>query len=137
MKLKDLGVVPAIIAIRLTGTPTISTKTTSDGMPYYEWALKSPITVRCSVDPEIEPLEVESLFVREEALNLETWTGSEEEGFHIPGWKADFSKNQEIAIYQETTIAMYIRDNRKDRTSERRGSINERIKKIMEGKNKS
>lgn len=130
MKLAALGIiVPEITPILFTGDFELTSVKSSDGEPYYVGKLLSPITVRCSVDSEIEPLrEVEELHIRESALGREDWMGDKVNGLYIKGWVADFSKGQEMAIYQDMTIREWSKTTRKGRQEERREGLNARIK---------
>lgn len=103
----------------------------SDEKPYYLAKLKNPIRVGCSVDPNIERFETDEVYVREEAVNSEGWSfvteGKPEDGFFREGWVVDFSKGQEIPIYQETTIKKWTKENRGTRGLERTTKINASI----------
>lgn len=125
MKLAEFGVKLAPQAeIRFTGEPVVTNILTSDGEPYYEWQLVSPITVRCSTDPNILPEEgVDRLYLRESALSLDIWE-KDDKGFFIRGWVVDFSKNQQIHIYQETTISEWRKLQRPNRVAKEREAIN-------------
>lgn len=141
MLLKDLGIVSAIQPIVFVGKPEPSGKMTSDGDEYYTWKLKNPITVRCSVDSAIEPQEVEELYIRKTDLDKDVWVtlveGKPEDGIIVPNWRADFSKGQEIPIFQETTIAQWTKANRGNRREQARQGINERIKARQANKAKN
>lgn len=132
MKLSDLGILATQPAIAFVGKPEPTGKTTSEGDEYFAWKLKTPIIVRCSVDPAIEAVEVEELYIRQSDLEKDIWTeivaGKPKEGLTVPGWRADFSKSHEVAIYQETTIAQWARENRGAKRQQLRSGINERIK---------
>lgn len=114
MKLSELGVAIAVQVIRFIGLPQQTTIESSDGELYYSWKLREPINVRCSTLPEMEPLEVDELFLRESLVQSDKWLKDEKDGsMYIPDYKADFSKGQDIPIYQETTIRAWAKDQRK------------------------
>lgn len=135
MKLQALGVKfttgPEILFV---GEPVETSVLDRDGNPYWEWKLKVPVIVGCSTDKDIERQEVDKLYIRESALQLDKWEGDPKKGLKIAGWVADFSVNQEICIYQETTIRQWGRDNRSFRLEDRNKSINQRIKERQAAK---
>jgi hypothetical protein len=131
--------------IVFVGVPELSGAVSSDGEAYYTCFLKEPIKVRCSTSPSMPVLETDQLHIRESALTSDKWqyvdAAKPEKGFWMEGWVADFSVNQKIAIYQETTILKYVRNTRDQRRGERdeaaKGSIMQMIedfKKRKEGK---
>jgi hypothetical protein len=133
MKLTEvLGIKTGVKNVVLTGKPEITNFTTSDNEPYYVVRTKEPIKVFCSVDKDIEPFVTDEVYVRESSIGLDTWEfvnkEKPEEGFYMPGWVVDFSKGQELAILQDTTIASWSKAGRKERIASNRMSINERIK---------
>lgn len=113
------------------GVPELSGVASSDGEPYFECFLKEPVKVRCSTSPTLPVLETDKLYIRESALASDKWEYVDpkkpELGFWMEGWVADFSVNQKIPIYQETTILKYVRANnnlkRDERNKEVKGSI--------------
>lgn len=110
----------------LVGEPEETIYMDSENKPYLRFALKNPITVRCSVDTDIEAFPTDEVFVRASALDLE-WTPVNpenlEEGFYMEGWLVDFSKGQGLPLYQETTIKKWSQENRKGRNSERNEAL--------------
>lgn len=118
--------------IVLVGKPEESGILSSDGEPYFIFQLKTPVTVRCSVDKTIEPFQTGEVYVRESAVKSDKWLlvdpKKPKEGFYMKDWKVDFSKGQEVVLYQETTIQKWARSNRGSRRTENAISINERIK---------
>lgn len=119
----------------LIGTPELTNFVTSEDEPYYAVKLKNTITVRCSIDKEILPQEIDEVFVRKSALESDDWKFVDEnkhdEGFYMPNWVVDFSKGQQLALYQETTIAKWTKLSRGDRRSSNRDEINNRIREKM------
>lgn len=139
MKLTQLlGVDTLATAIILVGKPEITNILDSEEKPYWVVQLKDEITVRCSVDKDIEPFQTKEVYVRQEAIESEDWQFVDEtkpeQGFFMKDWKVDFSKGQEIPIYQSTTIAKWAKDNRSSRVADRRTGINARIRERMERK---
>lgn len=131
MKLSQALNIEAVKNIILVGTPEMSNFVTSDEEAYFVCKTKKPVMVTCSVDSLIEPHEVDEVYIRQSALDLDGWKWVDEtkpeEGFYMEGWKVDFSKSQQLAVYQETTIAKYFRDQRGAKNDERRTGINKRI----------
>ena len=121
-------------SVIFVGTPEISNLVTSDNEPYYIAKLKNEVTVRCSTNPDIEPMIVDEAYVRESALKLD-WTfvneAKPEEGFFIPDWKLDFSTNQGIVIYQDETIRAWSKKQRGTRKAESTSRINTGIRERM------
>lgn len=144
MKLNQLGVVlqASLIAFGQDFKP--SGIFDSNEEEYYVGKLLEPIQVRCSTMKEMEAIEVDELYVRKEHALGEGWEPINKEefeklqaagkaseykgGFHIPGWKADFSKNQMVAIYQPETIAAWARGKRKESKEEGNKSFLDKIK---------
>ena len=122
-------------SVILVGKPEVTSFMDSDNKPYYRISLVSPVMVHCSVDPAIEAVETDEVFMRERDVEEQDFTlvdpADPAKGYYIPKWVVDFSKAQELCLYQETTIKRWIRENRKERSDERRTSINERIKARM------
>lgn len=116
----------------LVGVPEITNILDSDGKPYYAAKLKDAVIVRCSVDPEIVPFEAEEVYLREDALNLEGWKlidpAKPEEGFFMEGWVVDFSKGQQIPLYQAESIRKWAKESRGDRRAQQRDEINNKIR---------
>ena len=140
MKLTEVFGIAKSANIILVGKPEVTNFETSDGEPYYVAKLKSPVMVRCSVDKGIEAFETDEVYIRESALNAEGWTfvdpNKHEEGFYMPDWKVDFSKGQELVLYQETTIAKWTKGERANRGDERRTGINARIAERIKNRGK-
>lgn len=132
MKLTDAFKIDTAEEIILVGTPEITNILTSDEEPYYMCSLSKARKITCSVDPNITPFEDDIVHVRASALAEEGWEFVDPKkpalGFYRKGWKIDYSKNQQIAVYQATTISKWARDNRGERTETRRRSINDAIK---------
>jgi hypothetical protein len=127
MKLTNLGVVIELPKpIRFVGKAVLSALNASDGEPYYVWPLKYPVLVGCSTNRNIQADEYTELHIRQSSLELDIWE-KDEDGYFIPGWVADFSTGQLTAIYQDTTIAKWSRENRTARNAEKDRGINERI----------
>lgn len=122
--------------IRFVGVPEPSGVLSSEGEPYYICQLESPITVRCSTEPSIPPLETDVLYVRESAINSDQWKYVDEKkaekGFWMDGWVADFSINQKIAIYQATSILAYVKTQRGLKNEKRLGEVRDSIAKQIE-----
>jgi len=128
MKLSELGVIiDAAAAIRFVGKAEISAITSKDGESYWIWKLKNPIIVGCSTNPAIERDEYSELYLRESALELDSWEGSEKEGFFIKGWVADFSINHQVPLYQDTSIRKWINDGRTEKGKKQELGINSKI----------
>jgi len=91
--------------------------------PYYVFQLKEPVQVRCSTHREIPVHETSEVYVRESALASEKWQYVDpkkpEKGFFMEGWVTDFSVNQKIDLYQETTIREWRRTRNKLRGADR------------------
>lgn len=132
----DLGQTKAI----LTGKPEATNIETSDGELYYIAKLKEPVTVRCSVDPNIDAFETDEVYIRESALTSEEWVAVDEkkpeDGFYMPNWVVDFSKGHEIPVYQAESIKKWARGQRDNNRDERRKSINDGIREKMKSRNK-
>lgn len=113
------------------GVPEATGVVSSEGEVYYECFLKEPVKVRCSTSPKMPVFETDKLMIRESALGSDQWQYTDpkkpELGFWMENWVADFSVNQKIAIYQETTILKYVRINnglkRDERDEEAKSSI--------------
>jgi hypothetical protein len=120
------------IEITLIGEPEVTNIMTSDDEPYYLAKLLKPITVRCSVDPNIEAFETDEVYIRESAINEEGWTPRDEKdpskGYFMPNWVVDFSKGQQLAVYQSETIKKWAKGNRSVRNAENTTKINEGIR---------
>jgi hypothetical protein len=133
MKLTEaLGIKTGSRNVILVGKPQITAFMTSENEPYYVVRTKEKIMVYCSVDKDIEPFETDEVFVRESSIGLDSWEfvnkDKPEEGYFMPNWVVDFSKGQELAILQDTTIASWSKAGRKERIAANRVTINERIK---------
>lgn len=131
MKLTDAFKIEKGADIILVGKPEVTNHETRDGEPYYVAKLKTPVMVHCSVDKGIEPFETDEVYIRESAIEQDWKFVDEkkpEKGYFMPGWKVDFSKGQELVLYQETTIAKWTKTDRTSRSDERRTGINARIK---------
>lgn len=135
MKLSALGIIANTVIPAFIGKPELSPLTSSDGEEYFVWKLKEVVKVRCSVDSAIEPFEANELYLRKSLLDSDLWVeieaGKPEEGLTIPGYKVDFSKSHEVAIFQETTIREWTRTTRGERNDSRRKSINDKIRERM------
>lgn len=135
-----LGLQLGNLDIILVGVPQITNIMDSDDKPYYVAKTKSPIMVRCSVDPDIEAQEVEELYLRESAVASEDWVFVDEkkpeEGYFMKDWVADFSKGQKIPIYQETSIKKWAQGNRSTKKLTDRDAINASIREKMEQRKK-
>lgn len=134
MKLSELGLLKTVI-VAFIGELLETSLTTSEGEPYYLGKLLNPITVRCSSDKDILPIETDELYIRQRDVESDEWIFIDEKdpskGYYIKGYKTDFSKGQQICIYQDTTIAEWSKGNRQARGLERRSNINDAIKKRM------
>lgn len=128
MKLSAIGIKATSQDILFIGQPELSGKINSEGIEYLVTKLKNPIMVRCSTMPEMPAIEVDELYFLETLQEHEGWEGNPEDGFKIPGYRADFSRRQEMAIYQETSIQTWIRGNRKEKSEEDKKSFLERVK---------
>lgn len=131
MKLSELGLLKATM-IAFVGELTQTSVLSSEGEPYYLGKLLTPITVRCSTDKTIDPIEeVDELYIRQHDAEGDSWKLVDEadpkKGFSIPGFKTDFSKSQEICLYQETTILEWTKGNRKEQREEKDMSIRQRL----------
>lgn len=139
MKLTEVFKIEKGTNIILVGKPEVTNFETSEGEPYYVAKLKTPVMVHCSADKGIEPFETDEVYLRESAIEQE-WTfvnpEKPDEGYFIPGWKVDFSKGQELVLYQETTIAKWAKENRTNRGDERRTGINARIAERLKNRGK-
>lgn len=124
--------------IILVGTPEITNFTDSDDKPYFLAKLLNPVTVRCSVDPMIEPFETDEVYVRQSDISAEGWELVDEKdpskGFFQKGWVVDFSKGQKFAVYQSETIKKWARGNRSVRRDAERSALNETIRNMMKNK---
>lgn len=132
MKLSQLGLVKTTL-IAFIGELLETNILSSEGEPYFLGKLVEPITVRCSTDKEILPIEgVEELYVRKRDVDSDAWVYVDEKdpkkGYFIPNYKSDFSKGQEICLYQETTILEWTRGNRSDNSKRRTSSLNDKIR---------
>lgn len=134
-----LGMEDQASSIILVGKPTVTGKICStDNLPYYLAKLKNPVTVYCSMDDSVEPWETDEIYVRKSALVGPTaaeWKfvnpDKKEEGFFVEGWVGDVSVNQEIPIYQETTIREYVKGNRDVKKEKKSTSLSSKIKAKM------
>lgn len=139
MKLTEAFKIEKGADIILVGKPEVTNFETRDGEPYYVAKLKTPVMVHCSVDKGIEPFEADEVYIRESAIEQD-WSfvnkDKPEEGYFMPGWKVDFSKGQELVLYQETTIAKWTKTDRANRGDERRSGINARIKERLANRGK-
>lgn len=124
----------------LIGVPEITNILDSDEQPYYAAKLKNPITVRCSVDPEIIPYETEEVYIRKAALDSEDWIMVNEkdpaDGYYMKNWVVDFSKGQQIAIYQSESIKKWARGNREGNREITRRKINDALRQKIADKKK-
>lgn len=132
MKLSAFGLIKETLVL-FVGNLLETNFVSSEGESYYLGKLLNPITVRCSVDKGIEPIEgVEELYIRERDALGEDWVFVDEKdpskGFYLKGYKTDFSKGQEMCLYQSETIAEWAKGNRKSSRVERDKSINDRLK---------
>jgi len=123
----NLDVVPVIIL-----SVEKSAHTDSDDQPYYAAKLKEPVLVMCSMDPELDTFNSDTVYVRERDLNSEGWKlveeGKPESGFFREGWVVDFSQGQGIPIYQSETIKKWSKGQKSSRKDERRAKLNEKIR---------
>lgn len=124
--------------IVLVGKPEITNFEDSEGKPYYKASTKSPVLVGCSTDKDIESFETSEVYIRERDVNGDGWEfvdkNKPEKGFFMKDWVADFSKGQELVLYQAETIARWAKNNRENERIERRTSINKRIQDRKKGK---
>jgi hypothetical protein len=132
---KMLGLDLKEVKVVLMGIPEETAHLDSDDQPYFKVGLKDPIKVLCSMDAAIEPEEVDEIYIRKSALDLDGWefvNGKDAtEGYFMPKWVVDFSKGQQIPIYQETTIKKWTKENRSVRADSRRDLINDGIRQRM------
>lgn len=139
MKLHEIGAAPKQAAIVFIGQLTDSGKTDRDGEPYFVGKLLEPITIRCSTEPEAGDIEVEELFIRKELVDGDLWQlvdeKDPEKGFTIPAYKADFSSTHEFGLFQETTIAAWVKSNRADKRADRKSSFLQSIKDRRDARN--
>ncbi len=130
----DIGTTKII----LVGVPEVTPFLDSDEKPYYVAKLKDPVKVYCSVDNGVTPFEAEELYIREEAINADGWKlvndQKPEEGFYMEGWVADFSKGQQLALYQAESIKKWAKATRGSRRDEQREVINSKIKQMIDAK---
>ena len=135
MKLAELGFITAKPPVVFVGKFEPTGILSSNDEEYFKGTLKQPVIVHCSVDKEIEPIETDELFIRESDVNSDLWEAADgtdpNNGITIPGFKTDFSKGQEICIFQETTIAKWTKENRTERGKKRTSGINESIREKM------
>lgn len=134
--------VAAINAI-LIGQPQETGFVSADGDPYLRFDLLDSVTCRCSVDPSIHSFETQEVYVRLRDVNSDDWKMIDEndadKGFYrLNGekhWVVDFSKGQELPIYQSETIREWARKDRRGRGAIEGARINESlIAKIAEAK---
>jgi hypothetical protein len=135
MKLSDFAVVAAKAPIVFMGELVMTDILSSEGEPYYVGKLKTPVMVGCSVDKDIERHEVDELYIRESDVQSDKWEmvnkKDTSEGYFIPKFVADFSKGQEIEIYQSETIRQWSRGSKKQRGLERTADANLGIREKM------
>lgn len=135
-----LGLNLAEVTVILVGKPEETNILDSNDEPYYVAKLKSPVKVRCSVDPLIDALETDEVYVRKADILAEGWKfvteGKPEEGFFREGWVADFSKSHQVALYQSESIRKWSRTTRSDRRDQDRAKINAGIREKMAAKGK-
>lgn len=123
----------------IVGQPVETTFMDSNGQPYYACQLKNPVLVRCSVDKEVTPYETSEVFMRSVDLDDEKFAPKlvdetkPEEGWFVPTWVVDFSKGQEMALYQSETIAAWAKANRGARKIQRTSDINAKIAAKLNG----
>ena len=135
-----LGVKVDATQVILVGVPEETIYMDSDDQPYYVAKLKNPVTVRCSIDPEILPHEADEVFIRKSAITQEGWVFVDEkkpaEGFFMPNWVVDFSKGQNLPLYQETSIKKWTKTTRGERRDTTREKINTGIREKLAAKAK-
>lgn len=137
MKLTALGKTIATAAkIAFVGIPEATTIQDRNGKPYFQWSLKQPVLVGCSVNKDVISAEFDHLFVRQDLLESDLWefmNGKDDtDGVHIPGFVADFSINQEIPIYQDTSISKWSRADRGVRRASHAVEVNSKLAKMLE-----
>lgn len=124
----------------LVGLPELTTKKSSTGEFYYRCQLLNPVIVSCSVEKKILAHEVDEVYIRESAVRQDGWEFVDEKdpskGYYMPKWVVDFSKNQMIPLYQETTILEWRRGNNIVTGEERVASANDAIRADMEARKK-
>lgn len=144
MKLSELGFTPqaGTEIIFVDGNFTATGLLTAEGTEYLVGKLKAPIMVRCSTMKDLPAQEFDELYLRPEIANSDAWEPVDKEAFEkaakdktpytggirIPGYLADFSKNQEIPVYQAETIAQWAKGKRKADGEGRNNDILERIR---------
>jgi len=126
MKLSELGITIAKVAIRFKGQPSPTGVKNRDEQEYYEWELSEPISIRCSTMPEMEAVEVDKLWLSETTIEDGDWS-KDDKGLFIEGYVADFSKNHLVGLYLDKPISKWARDKRKDDRATRNGDILKRI----------
>lgn len=126
--LKNLGIAVKQNLIRFDAneSPLETSIVSKDGLPYFQWKLVEPINVRCSTNKEISLQDVDSLLVREDVLQSDKWL-KDDTGFYLDGFIADFSVSHEECVYQETTIAGWVRDKRKENRETRNTELMRRL----------
>jgi hypothetical protein len=138
MKLSQIGAAPKMQQIVFIGELSDSGIVDREGEPYYVGKLAEVLTIRCSTDPEVGAIEVEELYIRKQIAEGDDWTLIDEKdpakGFTIPNYKADWSTGQEVGLFQETTIAAWIKGSRKDKREENRSSMLQRIEERRRGR---
>jgi hypothetical protein len=111
--------------------------------PYFRFSLKFPVPCRCSVDPDIMVYDTTEVYVRASDVVSDDWKAVDElnpeNGFYRMNgdkpWVVDFSKGQELPLYQSETIREWTRKNRTVRGKARTSGINDNLAaKIAEAK---
>jgi len=133
MKLSDIGAAPKQQQVVFIGKLEDSGIVDREGEPYFVGRLAETLSIRCSTDAEIGAIEIDELFIRKEIAEGDKWTLVDEndptKGFTIVGYKADWSTGQEVGLFQETTIAAWIKGNRTDQRAEKRSTMMANIEK--------
>lgn len=119
--------------LAVVGQPVETNILDSDGKPYYSCKLKNPIVARCSYDKDIDPVEVDEVYMREKDVDddlvvQEFVNGKDDtDGWFIKGFLYDFIKSHEIVVYQDKTVAKWAQEKRSSRKEESNANINKRI----------
>lgn len=140
MNIAKLLGIPDDVTIILVGNFEPTNIADSNNQPYYSVKLKTPVTVRCSTDNQIIPFETDEVFVRKADVFADGWDTvngkDEKDGFFMKNWVVDFSKGQQLAIYQSETIKSWAKDNRKDKRTKGREAINTALRLKIENSKK-
>lgn len=118
----------------LKGAPVLSAIPDSEGNLYYIGTLLKPMEARCSVDPDLEAVEVDEVYIREGDVNSDKWAFVDEQdpskGVYLPGYILDFSISHGVVLLQSESIRSWLKGNRSVKQEKKKDSTRQLIREM-------